>query len=215
MPRYQKKTGKRKTYARRNNRRYKISNSPVPPYTITKLKFCQTGITLNAGLSTQSDYFWRANDLYDPDYSSTGHQPMGFDQWMNLYSKFTVLGSKFVAKCHQAGDDVYDSTVALRLVTTPTQSTPQEIMESNRSMFKRVQENISPNLYSSYSKRGHHRIAGEDGQLYGTDSASPANVHYYNLTTWGAGGENPDPIICDIQIEYIVKFFDPAVMSSS
>lgn len=38
----------------------------------------------------------RANDLYDPEYATGGHQPRGFDELMNVYGSYTVIGSK----CH-------------------------------------------------------------------------------------------------------------------
>jgi hypothetical protein len=33
---------------------------------------------------------YRANGLYDPDYTSTGHQPLGYDQWSALYFCWVV-----------------------------------------------------------------------------------------------------------------------------
>jgi len=36
----------------------------------------------------------RANDLYDPEVALGGHQPRGFDDFMKIYDKFTVTGSK-------------------------------------------------------------------------------------------------------------------------
>lgn len=36
----------------------------------------------------------RANDLFDPNYATGGHQPRGFDEFMSIYNEFTVLGSK-------------------------------------------------------------------------------------------------------------------------
>jgi len=32
-----------------------------------------------------------ANSLYDPDYTGTGHQPLGFDQMMAFYDHYAVL----------------------------------------------------------------------------------------------------------------------------
>lgn len=43
------------------------------------------------GLSVTKSY--RANDLYDPDSSGVGHQPMGFDQLCLFYKSFTVTKS--------------------------------------------------------------------------------------------------------------------------
>ena len=39
----------------------------------------------------------RANDLRDPEVALGGHQPRGFDDFMNIYDKFTVTGSKISA----------------------------------------------------------------------------------------------------------------------
>jgi hypothetical protein len=33
---------------------------------------------------------YRLNSLFDPDYTSAGHQPTGFDQWMTLYQNYIV-----------------------------------------------------------------------------------------------------------------------------
>lgn len=38
---------------------------------------------------------YRINGMYDPEVSVGGHQPMGFDELMNQYEKFTVLKAKF------------------------------------------------------------------------------------------------------------------------
>jgi len=37
---------------------------------------------------------FRANSLFDPDFSETGHQPLGFDEIKDMYEEFHVIGSK-------------------------------------------------------------------------------------------------------------------------
>jgi len=44
-----------------------------------------------------SKYQWRLNSLYDPDYTSTGHQPLGYDQWTPFYNHYVVTSCDWEA----------------------------------------------------------------------------------------------------------------------
>ena len=63
---------------------------------IVKMRYVEE-FELNPGLGSVASYVFRANGLYDPNYTGAGHQPYGFDQWMTYYNQFTVLGSKMKA----------------------------------------------------------------------------------------------------------------------
>ncbi len=39
------------------------------------------------------NYIFRANSIYDPDYTGTGHQPMGHDTYAALYNHYSVRRS--------------------------------------------------------------------------------------------------------------------------
>lgn len=45
---------------------------------------------LDPGTGTMVTQVFRANSLFDPDYSGVGHQPMGFDQYAALYAHYCV-----------------------------------------------------------------------------------------------------------------------------
>lgn len=53
-----------------------------------KLTYNQTVAISDAG--AEFDYVFRANSLFDPDLTGTGHQPRGFDQWATFYGQYKV-----------------------------------------------------------------------------------------------------------------------------
>jgi hypothetical protein len=59
-------------------------------------------------------YVYRGNNIYDPDLTGTGHQPMGFDQWAALYSQFQVISSS----CKLQGTDTSSTSAPSTLVVS-------------------------------------------------------------------------------------------------
>jgi len=51
-------------------------------------------VTLNAVANLTTWTTWRVNALFDPRFAIGGGQPMGFDQLMAIYMKYTVVGAK-------------------------------------------------------------------------------------------------------------------------
>jgi len=52
--------------------------------------------TVSCGSGTAGSYILSANGLFDPDISSTGTQPSGFDQMMVFYEHYTVYQARIV-----------------------------------------------------------------------------------------------------------------------
>jgi hypothetical protein len=57
-----------------------------------------TGTTLTGTAGALAGFYIRALSLFDPEYAIGGHQPMGFDQMMTFYEKFTVVASKITVE---------------------------------------------------------------------------------------------------------------------
>lgn len=55
-------------------------------------------VTLTSTTGAIGSYSFRANGMFDPNYTSTGHQPLYFDQVAAIYNHFTVLTSKINVK---------------------------------------------------------------------------------------------------------------------
>jgi len=73
-----------------------------PLYIRRTLRYAQTNVIDVANFGTNQQVF-RANSLYDPDYTGGGHQPNGFDQLIAAYNHFTVLRARLRVRVLQVG----------------------------------------------------------------------------------------------------------------
>lgn len=98
----------RKTKPRRKVYRKKTTTvnvnralQPIPQRYIVKQKYSQT-FPINA--SSYTTYGFNLNSVYDPDRSSTGHQPYGYDQLSALYNRYRVISCNW--RINVASDSV-------------------------------------------------------------------------------------------------------------
>lgn len=170
----------RRTSRRTNKRTYQprifrpmLSNSLVSGHRYSE------SFSLNAAAGLLAHHYFRANDMYDPNGTGVGHQPMGFDEIGALFNHFTVIGSKIVITCSGATTDTkigcYLSGANLlgsgieraieagsKTITMNTNSTPKKLVHkcSPKKFFRQT------SIIDNYSLRG-------------STSASPAEIAYY------------------------------------
>ena len=58
-----------------------------------KMNYADT-ISLAPGAAAITNHAFRCNSIFDPDYTSTGHQPLLHDEYQGLYGSYRVLSSK-------------------------------------------------------------------------------------------------------------------------
>jgi len=135
-----RKYGPRRALGRYRRRKYikrrKDQIAPVPKTKKVTLKYT-TEVTLNPGSGSTATYRFRANDLYDPDFETGGHQPRGFDQWMAFYNHFTVIGS-MIKVTFMSSSTTAASYVMIKLDddSTLTDSTAQGNLEQPYTTWK-------------------------------------------------------------------------------
>lgn len=78
-----------------------ISNLTIKPR-LVRLRYSDK-ITIAASTGATGFYTFRANSIFDCDYTSTGHQPFMHDQLAAMYSNYMVIGSKISVKHHGYG----------------------------------------------------------------------------------------------------------------
>jgi hypothetical protein len=76
-----------------------------------------TTITGDGTAGVTSDLVFRLGSIFDPDYTYTGHQPMGFDQYAALYNEYIVHGCTWHVQVIHSG-----STLVNCLYTYPSRS---------------------------------------------------------------------------------------------
>lgn len=157
---------------------------------------------------------FRANDLYDPDVTVTGHQPRGFDEIMPLYDHFCVVGSKISVNFQPAtatnlpwicGIALLDNTT---LLTTPT-----NYMESRNVVWKTMNANANGVTVSkSFSAKKFfnkpHPLSVDS--LRGNNGASPTEGAYYHVFVAGIGvGTDAGQTQNSAMLSYSAIFTEP------
>lgn len=73
-----------------NNRR--INQMSIPRIILPDRVFVELSYSDTAGYSTSAfaDYIYRLNSIWDPDFTGTGTQPIGYNFWTAGYSRYRV-----------------------------------------------------------------------------------------------------------------------------
>lgn len=225
MP-YTRKTVRRKPRAKRAPRRYyrkkKTASSVIvkspsafPDKMFTKLNYVDM---LDITTSTTSHQVYRGNDCFDPYYTGAGHQPMGFDEYMGIYKKFTVMASKIViTTMSQSG---YPTSLTVRPVNDTTAPAYQYVAKERPRT-----RSISFNNYSGRHLLKHYMTSARqfgvdrksvmsEDNYSGTSSASPANDWYWSCFAKADSGLSTQFYLW-IKITYYVVFHERSQMSTS
>lgn len=229
MPRkhYAKKATKRKPYRKvhrkRPRRRALVSNyvpSGMPTTRIAKLKYCQiNALTSTSGILTEQLY--SANNIYDPDVSGAGHQPMGHDQWAALFNHYVVLGSKITLKCCDSDSTVAPTHVGLYLSDGKTLSytSGYQYAEARKGQNRLTAPGANKTLYmrAKFSAKKFYNVKDMKdntdrlGAAVGASPGEQAFFHFWVQTI----DASTNTIRYIAEIEYIVLFSEPKDLSTS
>jgi len=182
-------------------------------------------------ISGANYWIFGANGLYDTDITSTGHQPLYFDNYMQVYQKYRVNYSKIQLTVinHQVNTDTGIGTENVR-TTTPNYSyklgivcdrsatqfhpTLNTLLEDSNPLVK--WRFISPSLTGKLPKLFHfcsphklNNIPFHSEDLVGDISANPTiAAHYHVFIASSDGVTDPPAVYVNVRVSYWVEFFD-------
>ena len=190
---------------------------------MVRLRYCQE-ITLNAASGAPAVHVFRANSIYDPDYTTTGHQPANHDTWATIYDHYTVVGAKITARYTPT---VTTSNVPAFLGVALTDSGTETAGSSTEDLLERKLVN------SRYRSVGLHengtgfvtvrhkfsakKFFGKpnssiinDGLYRGKlNSGNPTEGAFFEIFCTSVGGNDPGNMPILVTIDYIVVLNEP------
>lgn len=233
MPKYRRKrscAGRKRPSrrAKRTHRRRRYARLPtqlVPASKVVRLVYCEQ-LSLNPPVGAPARYDFRANSIYDPDLTSTGHQPMGRDQWSAYYDHYTVIGSKITCKFTSGSvglSNQYYVAVSLKDTGGQWDADINTACERNGTKLKHLgvadSANGAKTCTAYYSPRrffGVKDISDNRAILGSHIDNNPTEDATFNVVAYGIDKTtDASPLNVMVKISYLVKFTERRAITGS
>lgn len=212
---YKRKLRKYKIKRKKQASLMRMPGTIVSDRVITKLRYNHNfSVTTISGVPRLTVY--RLNSVYDPEYATGGAQPLGFDQWATLFSRYKVYGSKLTLKFHNMNAGVGGLA---RICLVPTLQaaalTASDIAEAIEQPYAKntIQGWYIPAKLSSYMSV--EKILGLNKKTVEIDTGFSALVtdNPGNEAFWHIYVQSADPAVVatywlTVTITYYVEFYD-------
>lgn len=227
---YKRRSTNRRSYKGKPRRRYNKPNNmgfrPLGLKHAATLKYVET-ISLDPAAGVAGYYVFSANGLYDPNVTSTGHQPYGFDQLMAMYNHYTVVGSKCTVNLCSAQNIPMYAGILLRPDNVADNSLSGVLMEQPGNKMRLIgyggstgAQGNAQTMSCKFSTRKYFtKNRGaiiEDFLLRGDAGSNPLEQAFYHIMLAPLfQGDNIATQGITIQIEYSAVFTEPKVLGQS
>lgn len=176
------------------------------------MKYIQM-ITLTSTAGVPSIYVFRGNSLFDPDYTSTGHQPYGFDQYASLYANYYVAGSKIkITPQDTVGAPTMITVLPYTAATPPTgtSSGAQWMAEVPyaKHCFSLYNYRTSLKSYMSTGKLFGYTAqeVNDDKDFWAYSSNNPGTQFYWIIAANYVSSAANSSTVCTVEITYYAKW---------
>lgn len=172
---------------------------------------------------TSKEYTFSCNNIYDPDTTGGGHQPMFHDQYKLIYRRYRVIGAKIkvlLTGRETAGTQGVNRTAKVYIVCTDNDSMAlgsksitylEEHPLTGKGRFVGVREGGVP-VATTYSKFSPKRIFGRDHKDHsysGLLGYAPAQQAKWHIAVVPIDpGTTLEHMYALVTINYIIEFSD-------
>lgn len=206
--RFKSRRGYRRSYKKKFRR---MRRQLMPLHKIVKMKYVENVSITTAGVGLVSFGAFRANSIYDPNYSGAGHQAFLRDEYATFYKEYCVIGAKCTVRPIRStsltAEVWYDVYLTEDIVNTPSDLTTLAESKSNPGIAGNWIHDylMSRKAFYSPKKWFRQKIMAEDGKW--TDmSTNPAWNIYFIVVAGGPSGAITQAFT--ITIDYTVALRD-------
>jgi len=171
-------------------------------------------------ISGTASYHFRANSIYDPDESGTGHQPYMHDTYQQLYNHYEVVSSRIVVRVYPN----IDASAAMAITTVGLVSSTgdrfldlESFREASRGQTMFTNHNSTPtrSIKARFSKRSSFGSNSPE-QTGANFGSNPAALRFFRVTYGPAIGiENVGAGFFAVDIYYRVRLSEPIIQNAS
>ncbi len=201
--------------------------SPMPLFADLTFRYCDR-FTLDPGAAgAPAVYFFSANGMYDPDITGTGHQPLGFDQWLPVfYNHYMVYRSQIkVTFFSQNGgavgsnilfiglsDDTTTSTVTNTYLENPSyRHTHLSALGGGRDICTLTH---SCELWKQFGMTKEALLASDNKR--GTSASNPSEQSFFVVGAASPNASsNSDVVACLVELVYHARLTERAELPAS
>lgn len=187
---------------------------PIPQRQIVKMKYAQN---VNTAVTTAYNWKFALNNIFDPDFTGTGHQPYGHDQLAALYNRYRVIACSYVITAYSGSTGIcYGAVPGNEQITATTLA---ELRENPRARYttqypggsstKLVGKVYLPSLMG----RTKQQYMADD-RYQATFGTAPQEQAFLNLTGLDLA-EVGTSINWTVTLEYLVEVFDVKPLAQS
>lgn len=213
-----KKGKQRKTYTRARPYEVSMSRMGVPDALRCTLTYADV-FTINPGAQA-GVYTFRGNSLFDPDYTSTGHQPYYYDQLAQMYSRYRVYSSRIkVSAMNNVGTSPVQITLvpASEVVSLGLGSYPLEYPRAKGAKMMGVsgyQTTVVTHAATTREILGLKNKQVLDEDFSALTGANPVSIWYWMVSAYNVQATNVN-VGVQVKIEYECEFYDRITINPS
>lgn len=168
------------------------------------------------------DYVFSGNNIFDPDTTGTGHQPLLFDTYASLYSNYVVHASKMKVTSNNLASTNEGASCAFIVtpsITSLASFSVDEISEQRYAVKKLTTLNPGKTIIKSYMSTAKiygvpKYVVTADDKFSSAVSTGPTNNWRWTITQQNLGSNTVNQYY-QVEMVFYVEFKNPISQFSS